>query len=382
MQYIKKCIQLCSGQVAILRYRCSEAKLVPASCFYLRGVLLVLSLAFTVESKSVLAQVEINRSIDAQGKRYYTPPTRNAVNRGLKFLAERQHPDGSFGSGSTFKNNVAVTALCGMAFLADGSTPGRGKYGGQVQKAVDFILASCKPSGYIISPDSISHGPMYGHGFATLFLAEVYGMTHSKDVRIKLEKAVELIVKSQNAKGGWRYTPESKDADLSVTVCQIMALRAARNCGIFISKEVIDRCIDYVKQSQNPDGGFRYQLVRQAESEFPRSAAGVVALYSAGIYEGAEIKNGLGYLMRHLPNQRYFRGSHYYYGQYYGVQAMWQAGAEYWDEWYTAIREELVAGQMTSGSWRPDSSNCVEYSTAMSCIVLQIPRNNIPIFQR
>lgn len=365
-----------------MRYRCSESKLVPASRLFLRGVLLVLCLLFSVEGKSALAQVEINRSIDAQGKRYYTPPTRSAVKRGLKFLAGRQHPDGSFGSGSTFKNNVAVTALCGMAFLADGSTPGRGKYGGQVQKAVDFILASCKPSGYIISPDSISHGPMYGHGFATLFLAEVYGMTQSKDVRIKLEKAVELIVKSQNAKGGWRYTPESKDADLSVTVCQIMALRAARNCGIFISKEVIDRCIDYVKQSQNPDGGFRYQLVRQAESEFPRSAAGVVALYSAGIYEGAEIKNGLGYLMRHLPNQRYFRGSHYYYGQYYGVQAMWQAGAEYWEEWYTAIREELVSGQMASGSWRPDSSNCVEYSTAMSCIVLQIPRNNIPIFQR
>ncbi|MCA9017219.1 MAG: terpene cyclase/mutase family protein, partial [Planctomycetaceae bacterium] len=187
-----------------MRYRCSASKLDPAARLFARGILLVLSLAFAVSSRPVLAQVEINRSIDAQGKKYYTPPTRSAVNRGLEFLAERQHPDGSFGSGSTFKNNVAVTALCGMAFLAEGSTPGRGKYGVQVQKAVDFILASCKPSGYIISPDSISHGPMYGHGFATLFLAEVYGMTRSKDVRIKLEKAVELIVKSQNAKGGWR----------------------------------------------------------------------------------------------------------------------------------------------------------------------------------
>ncbi|QDU10447.1 prenyltransferase/squalene oxidase repeat-containing protein [Gimesia aquarii] len=345
-------------------------------------ILLVLSAIFAVGRTAVYAQVEVNRSIDVQGKKYYTPQTRVTVKRGLKFLAERQHPDGSFGSGSTFKTNVAVTALCGMAFLADGNTPGRGKYGLQVQKAVDFILASCKPSGYIISPDSISHGPMYGHGFATLFLAEVYGMTRSKDVRVKLEKAVELIVKSQNSKGGWRYTPESKDADLSVTVCQIMALRAARNCGIFVSKDVIDRCIDYVKKSQNPDGGFRYQLVRQAVSEFPRSAAGVVALYSAGIYEGAEIQNGLSYLMRHLPNQRYFRGSHFFYGQYYAVQAMWQAGGQYWGRWYPAIREELISGQMTSGGWRPDSSNCIEYSTAMSCIVLQIPRNNIPIFQR
>ncbi|MFK7777027.1 MAG: terpene cyclase/mutase family protein [Gimesia sp.] len=348
----------------------------------MRIALLVMILILGVENSSLQAQGEVNRAIDANGKKYYTPPTRVAVNRGLKFLVDRQHADGSFGSGSTFKQNVAVTALCGMALLADGNTPGRGKYGRQVQKAVDFILASCKPSGYIIAPESISHGPMYGHGFATLFLAEVYGMTHSKDVRTKLEKAVELIVKSQNSKGGWRYTPESKDADLSVTVCQIMALRAARNCGIYVSKEVIDRCIEYVKKSQNPDGGFRYQLVRQAVSEFPRSAAGVVALYSAGIYKGPEIENGLEYLTRHLPNQRYFRGSHYYYGQYYAVQAMWQAGADYWERWYSAIREELISSQMTTGSWRPDSSNCAEYSTAMACIVLQIPRNNIPIFQR
>mgnify|MGYP003147940447 FL=1 len=377
---MKRSFQLCSGSVAILRYRFFHKEQRTVFRTLIARLLLVSGLMIAGGHANVMAQAEINRSIDAQGKKYYTLQTRTAVSRGLQFLAERQHTDGSFGSGSTFKSNVAVTALCGMAFLADGSTPGRGKYGIQVQKAVDFILASCKPSGYIISPDSISHGPMYGHGFATLFLAEVYGMTHSKDVRAKL--AVELIVKSQNAKGGWRYTPESKDADLSVTVCQIMALRAARNCGIFISKDVIDRCIDYVKQSQNPDGGFRYQLVRQAESEFPRSAAGVVALYSAGIYEGPEIENGLGYLMRHLPNQRYFRGSHYYYGQYYAVQAMWQAGKNYWEGWYSAIREELISGQMSSGSWRPDSSNCVEYSTAMSCIVLQIPRNNIPIFQR
>lgn len=343
---------------------------------------LAVVLVFLLNGDSLSAQREINRSIDAQGKKYYTPETRISVKRGLQFLVERQHTNGSFGSGSTFKNNVAVTALCGMAFLADGNTPGRGKYGVPVQRAVDFILASCKPSGYIISPDSISHGPMYGHGFATLFLAEIYGMTRSKDIRGKLEKAVELIVKSQNSKGGWRYTPESKDADLSVTVCQIMALRAARNCGIYVSKEVVDRCIDYVKKSQNPDGGFRYQLVRKAESEFPRSAAGVVALYSAGIYSGPEIENGLAYLTRRLPNQRYFRGSHFFYGQYYAVQAMWQAGKNYWDPFYTAIREELVSIQMTSGGWRPDSSNCVEYSTAMSCIILQIPRNNIPIFQR
>ena len=73
---------------------------------------------------------------------------------------------------------------------------------------------------------------MYGHGFATLFLAEVYGMTPRPDVRETLRKAVRLIVQTQNQEGGWRYHPVRNDAALSVTSCQIMALRAARTTGV------------------------------------------------------------------------------------------------------------------------------------------------------
>ena len=39
-----------------------------------------------------------------------------------------------------------------------------------------------------------------------------------------------------------------------------MALAAARDAGIDVPKETIDRAIDYVKKSQNGDGGFRYLL--------------------------------------------------------------------------------------------------------------------------
>ena len=97
---------------------------------------------------------------------------------------------------------------------------------------------------------------MYGHGFATLFLAEVYGMYSDPTIREKLTRAVELIINTQNDEGGWRYDPKRNEADISVTICQVMALRAARNAGVFVSNETIDACVDYVKRSQNPDGGF------------------------------------------------------------------------------------------------------------------------------
>jgi hypothetical protein len=308
-----------------------------------------------------------------------TSDTQRSIDRGLAFLASQQHDDGSFGSGG-YSRNVAVCGLSGMAFMAGGSTPGRGPYGRQVEQCVGFVLANVQENdGFINAPGASSYGPMYGHGFASLFLAETYGMTLRNDIREKLAKAVELIIKTQNDDGGWRYQPVRREADLSVTICQIMALRAARNAGLYVPHETIDRCVDYVKRSQNGDGGFMY-MVQGGPSAFARSAAGVVALYSAGIYEGPEIENGLRYLRMNLPRGGFNRDNHYFYGHYYAVQAMWHAGGDDWRNWYQAIRDELLARQRDDGAWM--DSICQEYGTAMATIILQMPNNYLPIFQR
>src|SRR5262249_38053787 len=150
--------------------------------------------------------------------------------------------------------------------------------------------------GFLLGKTGVSHGPMYGHGFGTLFLAEVHGMVHDRELRDRLrdtlKRAVKLVVDYQNREGGWRYKPGDPDADVSVTICQIMALRAARNAGYYVPKSTVDRCIAYVKRCQNKDGGFRYQQ-QSGVSQFARSAAGVVALQCAGVYKGAEIDNAL-----------------------------------------------------------------------------------------
>jgi prenyltransferase beta subunit len=306
-------------------------------------------------------------------------PAQDAVDKGLAYLASRQLDDGALAT-SGYGRNAAVCALAGMAWLAGGSTPDRGPYGPQLTRVTDYLADHTLESGFITVDDAQSHGPMYGHGFATLYLAEVYGMSPRPDLRDKLERAVELIVRTQNADGGWRYQPRRDDADLSVTICQVMALRAARNAGLRVPREAIDRSVDYVKRSQNADGGFRYML-SGGTSAFPRSAAGVVALYSAGVYEGPEIERGLAYLDRFTPNdQAIGADTHFYYGHYYAAQAMWQADGERWQRWYPAIRNLLVARQQPSGAW--SDAICPEYGTAMACVILQMPINSVPIFQR
>jgi hypothetical protein len=310
---------------------------------------------------------------------FLTSATQSAINKGLQFLTRRQNEDGSF-AGTQYSRNVAVCSLSGLAFMANGSVPGRGKYGQQIIRCTKYVLASCRENGFITEDSSASHGPMYGHGFATLYLAEVYGMSPDSVVREKLSRAVRLIIDTQSEDGGWRYDPEPRESDISVTICQVMALRAARNAGIYVPDETIERCIEYVKRSQNPDGGFMY-MIHGGESAFPRSAAGVVALFSAGVYEGEEIRKGLDYLMRFVPKTtRRSRESHFFYGHYYAVQAMWHAGGKRWQKWYPAIRDVLVERQRSDGSWA--DSICPEYGTAMASLTLQMPNNYLPIFQR
>jgi hypothetical protein len=197
-------------------------------------------------------------------------------------------------------------------------------------------------------------------------------------VRETLRKAIRLIVATQNGQGGWRYQPVRSEADISVTICQIMALRSARNAGIAVPKSTIDRAIQYVKDSQNTDGGFKYML-DSGTSAFARSAAGVTALQYAGAYDADEIQHGIAYLMNYLPGKG--EGvSHYFYGQYYAAQAMFLRGGASWRTWWPAIREELLERQSEQGHWRSQVGG--EYGTAMALIILQIPNRLLPIFQK
>jgi hypothetical protein len=306
-----------------------------------------------------------------------SPESEPAIRRGLAWLAAQQLPDGSYGSQSQYGRHVGITALACLAFVSDGHVPGRGRYAGVVDSGLKFVLDSCSPQSGLIAAET-SYGPMYGHGFATLFLAEMYGMSHRPDLREKLQKAIALIVRTQNNQGGWRYHPVRADADLSVTICEVMALRSARNAGIAVPKSTIDRAIKYVQDSQNPGGGFRYML-DSSGSMFARSAAGVAALHYAGMYDTPAIRRGLAYLEQYVPGKTEDQ-THYFYGHYYAAQAMYQAGGDHWKQWWPAIRDDLLAKQSPEGHWRGQAGT--EYGTAMALIILQVPKQALPIFQR
>lgn len=329
------------------------------------------------------------------------PGTRTAIEKGLAFLAAHQEEDGSWKDWVGRKVNnrlmgnldkhVGATALACMSFLAHGDFPGRGKYGENVQKGLRFILSTMDMNGYITYGDS----RMYSHAFATLFLAEVYGMSGGRDVGEKLRCATDAIVRAQNAQGAWRYKPDSQDSDLSITVCQVMALRAARNAGIAVPTATIERAIKYIKKSAAPSGAFYYQIYddrgmrTMSRTSHALTAAGVAALQGAGEYSGKEVQRGITYLHRnyvlaHRPKwvvENQMRHSfEYLYGQYYAVQAMYQAGGKQWSDYWARLKKELVTYQYTDGRWKDLVGP--NYATAMATLILQIPLRYLPIFQR
>jgi len=328
-----------------------------------------------------------------------------AAKRGLQYLAQKQNPDGSWNCKIGYKlseeyigedgEDVGITALAGMAFLASGEVPGRGKYGKVIDGALGFVLDCVREEdGYITKNGT----RMYSHAFATMFLAEIYGMAPKEEIKEKLKRAVNAIVCSQNKEGGWRYQPIPADADLSVTVSTLQAVRAARNVGISVPKDTIERATQYVKkcaafQTQNGSFlGFAYQPgeIYQTRFTFPLTACGIVSLCSAGEYGSKAVEDGVKDLERRMagkivpgemmmPMPRW-GDYHYFYGHYYGVQAMYQAGGQYWDNYFPSLRDEIVRNQLPDGSWQDEIGK--NYATAMACLILQIPLEYLPIFQK
>jgi hypothetical protein len=317
-----------------------------------------------------------------------TPEIRKAIEKGLAYMASRQDTaSGAFGDREGTK--LATTAICGMALLAGGNTPGRGKYGKHVTRAVKFVLQCSTIHGYL----QYGGSNMYSHGFGALFLAEVYGMMPPRTelgpkVKKKITEAIKLLEDVQNAEGGWWYEPvktSSHGADISVTVCETMALRAARNAGIHVDKRVVRKAINCVLAAANPDGGFTYRVhgTRGAGgSAFPRSAGGVCILQGLGEYNHPKTKAGLKYLMRFLPARGTSAGrsGFYFYGAYYSAQAMFSAGGDMWEKWYSGLSRELLAKQTSSGLWTGGSGGEV-YSTGMALIALQLPYRYLPVLE-
>ncbi|MEY3160845.1 MAG: hypothetical protein RIT25_836 [Planctomycetota bacterium] len=314
-----------------------------------------------------------------------TKEIQQSIQRGLDYLTKTQAADGSWrNAGGYGSYPAAMTGLAGMALLCSGSTPTRGPHWKQVRQATEFLMKHSDPNSGVISVPEEEGRSMYGHGFALLFLASVYGMEEdtARQQRLQkiLSKAVTLIARSQSAAGGWLYTPDSGGDEGSVTVTQIQALRACRNAGITVPTTTITRAVQYIRKCANADGSIRYSLGSGGEGRPAITAAAVAVLYNAGSYDDPMAEKALEYSKKHVQVSGGNSG-HHYYAHLYMSQALYQRGGKDWDDYYARMASWLMKQQRKDGSWDGDGVGTV-YGTAIALTILQLPHALAPIYQR
>lgn len=304
-----------------------------------------------------------------------------AIDGALAFVAKQQQPTGSFPS----SQNPGASALCVMAFLARGYTPGLAPYGEVINRGIDYVILSADGNGYM-------GGSMYHHNMCALMLSEISGMVdpeRQKRVDTALGKALRVTLAAQKVRkdaasqGGWRYSPGSTDSDLSLSGWAIMLLRSARNNGAPVPKEAIDDAVKYIMRCRMPDGGFAYQP--NGGSGLGRTGVGLLCLELCGHHrEEITIKAG-DYVMATFPTG-FDKDTTYYYMLYYVAQGMFQLGETHWEKFAPLLYDVLLKRQQTDGSWPAAGSHeagagtC--YSTAMAVLALSVSYRQLPIYQR
>ncbi|MCX7402661.1 MAG: terpene cyclase/mutase family protein [Planctomycetia bacterium] len=351
------------------------------------SLVLCIALLINLSQPMVNAQVDQDPQAAASAPDAVETETENAVKaacqRGLDWLVATQHSNGSWGS-EAFRGSVAITATATQALVSAGNTPVSGTRALAVRKGLGYLMASTGADGLIAGNEQAAHGPMYGHAFASLVLAELYGET-ADDLSLAkiLDRSRALIESTQNDEGGWRYDPYKREADGSVTASVLVALRGLRNSGFKVSEPTVKRAIDYLQRLQNTDGGFRYQSAA-GPSAAPRTAATLFALEVAGVREGDALDRGFAWLAAHpvqLGGAKRIEASDGYtlYGLSLTAAALWQRGTG-WQEWYSQTVPQVLGLQHADGFWADPSS--AEYGTAAALSVLQMPNNLTPLFQR
>jgi prenyltransferase beta subunit len=289
--------------------------------------------------------------------------------RGLQYLAKSQNEKGSWND--MVGTEPGVVGLCVAAFLAHGEDPNSGPYSKNIRVGIEYILSQQNDrNGYIGSS-------MYNHAFAAKALAESYGVVDNPKIAPALEKAVELIVSSQkkNRFGAWRYTPESRDADTTVTGCQMVTLFAARNAGIAVPDEAIKKGLAYLATCRGQDGDYGYTFASGGKPTL--TAIGSLCLSLGKERDSKGYQASLAYLKKNID----FRDQSYpFYFEYYMSQALFHADEATWKEWNARNIRYLSTIQSSDGSFPGNQG--ASFNTAGALLSLALNYRFLPIYEK
>jgi hypothetical protein len=288
--------------------------------------------------------------------------------KGMDFLAHTQLPAGNWPDQSQ-ATEPAITGLAIVSLLAHGDDPNFGPYSATVHRAIDYILKKQDSENGYIGPS------MYNHGFATLALAESYGAVDDNRIGVALQKAVKLIVgaQQQNNFKAWRYSPESRDADTTVSGAQMVALMAARNAGIPVPEKTVQDGLKFFLSCQTAEGGMGY--ISPVAPNATRTAIACLVMALTKEKNTPAFKAAFQFLKESTPDAQYPQ-----YFKYYASQAFFQGSSESWQTWNHDNIAALRTSQTPDGNW--DGQFGPTFNTAACLLSLALNYRYLPIYER
>jgi hypothetical protein len=309
---------------------------------------------------------------------------REMYDRGLQYLANKQTENGDWTDG---QQGPGTTGMALMVFLASGEDPDFGRYRNNVRRALRSMISSQDgATGYM-------GNSMYHHGFAMLALAEAYGAVDDRDlwppggdasrrrsIGAALELAVREAVTSQkkNPLGAWRYSPDARDADTSVSGAVLVGLLAARNAGIEVPDASIDKAIAFYTSMTSDSGQVAYAGGMGGFGESTARTSIATLVYAlARRKDLPQYDATLKYLVQ-SPEQQ--SSPYLEYSRYYQAQALFQGNVEAWEKWNKQLIRQLKAGQQDDGGFSGQFGRSV--STSLSLLALALNYRLLPIYER
>jgi hypothetical protein len=315
-----------------------------------------------------------------------------AVARGLEWLARHQAADGSWRfdlagcrcdgacrNPGSVRSTTAATGIALLPFLGAGQTHERGEYAQTVTRGVYYLMSRMQAT---TRGGDLSEGTMYGHGVATLALAEALGMTGDRMLVPYVRDAVRFLETSQDMHGGgWRYLP-GQPGDTTVTAWQLAALKSAALAGVEVPSPTIHGICEFLDRVQVRGGeGYGY-LAPQDRS--CTSAIGLLCRIYTAWPEQATVDRGLARLAARGPDREAV------YQNFYLSQALLLQEHAAWPRWNAKNRDQLVARQERlgheAGSWAfadPDTAPGGRLGhTALAILTLEVYYRLLPIYTK
>jgi len=334
-----------------------------------------------------------------------------AIDAGLRFLAKRQQPDGSWPS----EYGPAVTAICARSFVND---KGYGPNHAVVQNALQSIMTYQQPDGGIY--ERANNLANYQTCVALLLFVEIEDSSYRPQI-LRAQKFLselqydgsESIDEDNPWFGGAGYN-KTKRPDISNTQMMLEALKAS---GLPTTHPVYRRALKFVSRCQlndetndlpladgRSDGGFIYSTNNGGESKASEKideGRGPLRCYGSVTYAGFKsllyadverddprIKGCLKWIRSNytldanpnMPPRQAREGLYYYYHVFAKSLSIWgentlvdAKGKSH--NWRLDLINELAKRQNPDGSWVNDMRRWLEgdphYVTALAIQSLQ-----------